>query len=81
MTTNTPGKGEMIVEILEDGTIKVTTGDMAGAIHQTAEEFMADMRRLLGGEVTTEKTKQSHSHHHHHGHGHNHAGGGHSHSH
>ena len=67
-------KGEMKIEILEDGTIKTSTSDMAGPSHKAADDFLKQMARLTGGTVTEEKIK--HQHHHHHGtdheHGHDH---------
>jgi hypothetical protein len=57
---------KMIVEILDDGTVKVETGDLSGPLHQKADEFLAMMAKLLGGEVTI--TKIGHDHHHHHDH-------------
>ncbi len=70
-------KGEFIYEILENGDVKIETGDMAGAIHVTADEFIKEAERLLGGKVEHDKTKQKQGHHHHHDH--DHSKGGHHH--
>lgn len=67
------GKGEIDVEILEDGTVRSETGDMSGVNHKSADDFMKYLATLLGGEVQDTKTKQGHQHthdhqgrHHHH---------------
>lgn len=65
-------KGEMECEVLEDGTIRVETSDMGGPNHQSADEFLKEVKRLAGGEVTTEKVKSTHTHNHQHGGGHHH---------
>jgi hypothetical protein len=62
------GKGEMTIEILEDGTIKVQTNDMSGPGHKAADDFLSMIARLAGGEVTEEKI--GHAHHHQHSHSH-----------
>ncbi len=76
-TVNTLAKGQMRVTILEDGTIKTETGDMAGPSHQAADDFLKDLARLAGGAVTEEKIGKGH--HHHHGHAHTHEGETHTH--
>lgn len=74
-----PGKGEMTVEILEDGSLKIETGDMAGAAHKSADEFLKEVLALCGGDEARTPLKK---HHHHHGeHEHAHEGGGHHHHH
>jgi hypothetical protein len=69
-------KGTMTVEILDDGTVKTETGDMGGVDHKSADQFMADLARYLGGSVAETKIEHGHQHSHSHGHGH---GGTHSH--
>lgn len=66
------------IEVLEDGTIKVTTDPISGANHANAEQFLAFMSTLAGGETTRVKRGDAHSHSHGHGHSHGHD---HSHSH
>ena len=50
------------VTILPDGRVKVEAGSFSGPLHTTAEKFLADMLRMLGGDVTYEGG--AHSHHH-----------------
>lgn len=63
------GKADVMeIEILEDGTIKTTTGAVSGANHANAEQFLKYMATLAGG--TTERVKRGDvqtNHHHHHG--------------
>lgn len=40
------------ISILPDGTIKVETGKISGANHLGAEQFLREMSKLAGGEVT-----------------------------
>lgn len=56
------------IEILADGTIKVTTDPISGANHANAEEFLRFMARMAGGE--TVRVKRTDVHHHHHDHTH-----------
>jgi hypothetical protein len=65
-------KAEMQVTILEDGTISVQTGNMAGEHHASADEFIKLVQQLAGGERQTRSTRQHHHHHHHHDHEHHH---------
>lgn len=62
------------IEILEDGTIKMTSDPISAPNHQNAEEFFQNVGRLAGGEVTREKrTDVDHEHHHGHDHSHGHS--------
>ena len=56
------------VDILPDGTIKTTTDQVSGPNHQTAEQFLAMVAKLSGGETTRTKRKQAHAHAHQHEH-------------
>lgn len=61
------------IEILEDGTIKITTDPVSAANHQTAEQFLKDIATLAGGPSTrARRTDRAHHHHHHHAHDHAH---------
>ena len=53
-------------EILEDGTISITTDAISGPNHQSADELLENLADLLGGEVKIEKRK-GHVHQHRHG--------------
>lgn len=59
---------EINIEILSDGTIKVSTSKVSAANHMNADKFLQEMQRLLGG--TTTKEKIGHAHHHQHTHDH-----------
>jgi len=61
------------VEILPDGTVKVTTDAVSGPNHMNAESLLRDMALALGGAVDRQRRKEMHHHHHHHHHhGHTH---------
>jgi len=64
------------IEILEDGTLKVTTNSISPANHIGAEAFLRDMSTLCGGKVER-KAREGHAQH---GHSHTH-GNGHYHTH
>ena len=42
-------------EILEDGTVTVTTGDLSGPNHLSADKLLKKMCELVGGAVDTKK--------------------------
>lgn len=65
---------KLIVQILEDGTLKLNARDMVG---EEAEllEALEELAKDVGGDLEVEKHVPG-AHHHHHGHGH---GGGHHH--
>lgn len=60
------------LKILEDGTIKVETGNLAGPEHMRAEQFLQTLQRLSGGEMVREKLPSAHHHEHTHEHDHHH---------
>jgi hypothetical protein len=64
------------IEVLDDGTIKVTTDPISGANHANAEGFLNFMARMAGGETTRSKRTDkpvTHTHTDHHGHKHTHS--------
>ena len=64
-------KETMDVRVLEDGTVRVETGNMgAGVAHKGADDFLKELARLLGGEEEVTKLKHAHGHHHDHAHEH-----------
>ena len=65
------GHDEIQIELLDDGTIKVTTDAVSMPNHASAEEFLRVMAQLAGG--NQERTRQAHAVHHHHEHTHEHA--------
>lgn len=48
----------ILIEILEDGTIKASTDKISEENHLTAEQFLTFISQLLGGSVV--KQKQEH---------------------
>lgn len=48
--------------ILEDGTIRTTTGHLAGANHTSADQLLNTVQKLAGGETKIAR----HGDHHHH---------------
>ena len=62
---------KLVIEILQDGTIKTTTDDIGAVNHDNAEQFLRAMARLAGGETTRRRrtdAKPSHAHSHTDGH-------------
>lgn len=53
---------EIEVEILDDGTVKSSSGAFSPENHQDAEDFLAGLTTLMGGEAKRER--QGHEHHH-----------------
>lgn len=43
------------IEILEDGMIKITTGEISKANHCNADELIGEIEKLAGGERQREK--------------------------
>jgi len=43
---------EIEVEILEDGTLSVTTGDIPDTLHMAADEFIAELESVVGTRKT-----------------------------
>ncbi len=60
---------EFSVEILQDGSIKITTGVFDGARHAAAEALMRAIAAELG---PTTRARNPHAHTHHHDHEHEH---------
>ena len=57
----------MSIEILEDGTVSVTTDKISDTNHVSADEFLAEVEKLTGGARHTEKRKNHYHTHAHHG--------------
>ena len=55
-------------EVLEDGTVSITTDAVSGTNHKSADELLASLADLLGGETET-KQRRGHVHRHRHQHG------------
>ena len=48
------------IEILADGSIKVTSDKISAGNHRNADELLKLMGSLMGGEVVEEKQRHSH---------------------
>lgn len=46
---------EIRIQILEDGTIKSTTGKVGAVNHQNAEGFFGFLSKMLGGKTVRER--------------------------
>jgi hypothetical protein len=55
---------KITVEVLEDGTIKMTTDQVSGPNHSNAEGFMRSIAQMTDGKMTREKRKPDHKHSH-----------------
>jgi hypothetical protein len=53
---------EITFEVLDDGTIRVTTPNLSGPNHKSADELLLMVERLAGGEPNRQKNKQAHTH-------------------
>jgi len=64
------------VEVLADGTLKVTSGRVSQANHSGAEAFLRALARACGGVSTRVRRPDAvgHAHDHDHGHAHDHDG-------
>lgn len=71
-TQNVIANGEMVITILEDGEIKIETGNMAGTSHRQADDFVKTVSMLAGGSTIEEKLDHAHEHEHEHTHNHEH---------
>lgn len=60
------------IEVLDDGTISVTTDAISGTNHVSADEFLKEIEKAAGGVRTTQKRKERFMHSHSHGHVHSH---------
>ncbi len=57
--------GDVIdLTILEDGSITVKTSSISDGNHISADNLLADMEKLMGGQVTKQKNpdKRNHAH-------------------
>lgn len=63
---------QLVIEILEDGTIRTSSDAVSGANHANAEQFLKYMATLAGGETSRAKRSDAHQHDHHHEHDHDH---------
>lgn len=66
-------------EILEDGTISMKTDEISLTNHMSADQLLADLEKLTGGNVQFKANPDAKGKAHVHSHNHAHAGHGHSH--
>lgn len=59
---------KITVDILPDGSVKVTTDPISAPNHMAAERLLQMIAEGAGGQTT--RTKRTHGHHHGHTHGH-----------
>jgi len=52
---------EVRIQILKDGTVKMETDGVSAANHSSAEQFIRETNRQLGGK-STRKARKGHSH-------------------
>jgi hypothetical protein len=57
-------KGEIDVQILDDGRLRIETGDMGGVAHKAADDFLKFCEQMMGGAVERAKAEHAHQHHH-----------------
>ena len=50
------------ITILDDGTIRVETDQISPANHLSADQFLKEIERLAGGEITKTKNRHGHQH-------------------
>lgn len=53
---------EITITILEDGTIRMETDNISGPNHLNAEQFLAQVGRLAGGETKSTRKSAAHTH-------------------
>lgn len=53
---------KMNIEILEDGTISISTDKISAENHVSADELLDQIETLMGGKRETTKTKIGHVH-------------------
>jgi hypothetical protein len=63
---------ELDIEILEDGSLRITSERFSAAVHMTAERFLTEIASLAGGKVVVQKQGKAHTHSHDHAHDHAH---------
>lgn len=48
-------KTDIIVEILEDGTVSIKTSDVAETHHLSADQLLDEIEEMLGGKVNRQR--------------------------
>ena len=65
---------KMEIQILEDGTIKISADKISQASHASAEAFLREVARLGGGQTVRTRKAHAHTHSHEEEHEHDHGG-------
>lgn len=52
----------LVIEILDDGSVKVETDEISGANHMSADQVLDFLARKLGGETSKARKHQGHVH-------------------
>ncbi len=63
---------DIMLEILEDGTVSIKTSDISMTHHLSADEMLDELEDMLGGSSHIVKRTDGHAHAHTHGHNHHH---------
>jgi len=53
---------EIKIEILEDGTISFETDKISGKNHASADKFIEDIDKMMGGKTTKKARRGAHQH-------------------
>ena len=61
---------DIIIEILEDGRVKIQTGEFDAATHRNADQLVNGIIAGMGGKVEKQKSKKHRHAHHDHEHEH-----------
>lgn len=67
---NMEKQDEIALEILDNGTIRVSTDQISPANHLSADQFLKLLSELAGGGITKTKNRKSHIPTHQHDHAH-----------
>ncbi len=63
------------INVLDDGSVQVITDGVSSVNHTSADNLVAMIAKLAGGETNVKKRKEGHTHSHSHSHSHASAGG------
>jgi len=55
---------QIVIEILEDGTLSIKTSEISDSAHISADQLLEDIESLMGGQVTKKinPEKKQHTH-------------------
>jgi len=57
-------KNQIIIEILDDGTLSIKTSEISVSAHMSADQLLEDIETLMGGKVIKKENpeKKQHTH-------------------